>query len=114
MRKWGAPGTARPKGSGFSSGCESGSHPEREMDPGVQADAEHAPASAARQLFVVVREMRAEHAKAQIGAEHVTDLRCVPASAHARVPDPRREIRLDAEPGARWRPADAHRRDDAG
>src|SRR2546421_6733141 len=101
MRKWGAPGTARPKGSGFSSGCESGSHPERQMDPGVQADTEHAPAAAARHLFVVVREMRAEHAKAQIGAEHIAELRCVAPSTHAGVPDPRREIRLDTEAGGR-------------
>src|SRR5690348_2587861 len=106
-------GLARPKGSGFSSGCEPVSHAERQVESRVETHAEHAHVPAG-DLFIVIREVHAQHAKAQVRTEDVTELRGVSPTAHIRVPDARREVRLDAEAWRGQRDADTDRSDDAG
>src|SRR4029077_14103292 len=98
-------GLARPKGSGFSSGCEPVSHAERQVESRVETHAEHAHVPATLQPFIVVRDVRAENTEAQIGAEHIAELRRG-ARSRVAVPDPGREVRLDAEPRSRKRNAD--------
>src|SRR5439155_24841523 len=88
------------------------SHPEWEVNAGVEADAEDA-AVAATHLFIVVGEVRAQHTEAQVGAEDVAELRRVSPAAYVRVPNPRREVRLNAESGGRQRDADVDRAYDA-
>src|SRR4029077_9874521 len=103
---------ARPKDSGFSSGSEPALHAERQMESRVETDAEDATV-AAGDLLIVVREVHAEQAEAQVRTEDVAELRRVSQTAHVGVPDPGREVRLDAEPGGGQGHADAHRTDHA-
>src|SRR6185437_33042 len=48
-------------------------------------------------FLVVVGEVYADEAEAQIRPKHVAELGAVPAAAHATIADARREIRLDAD-----------------
>src|SRR4029077_17312464 len=90
-------GLARPKGSGFSSGCEPVSHAERQGEAPGETHPEHAHVPATLQPFIVVRDVRAENTEAHIGAEHIAELRRG-ARSRVAVPDPGREVRLDADP----------------
>src|SRR5207244_2689900 len=68
-------------GTSFSSP----SHAKRQVEVQVQTDTEHTHVAAALLPLVVVRDVRAEQAEAQVGAEHVTELRAG-AVAGAQVP----------------------------
>src|SRR5207245_10855317 len=49
----GAPGPARPKGSGFNRACEPASHAERHLDRHVRPEAEHLLVPRVRVLVIV-------------------------------------------------------------
>src|SRR2546421_11427682 len=59
----GAPGTARPKGSGFNRACEPASHAERHLDRHVRPETEDVDVTAAP-VLVIVGGMEAEPARA--------------------------------------------------
>src|SRR5437773_6668963 len=93
-------GTARPKGSGFSPGCEPGLRPE----PEVGADAEHAVCGPVVELFRVVGDVDPDRADADVAPDHPPEVDLVVRSARRHVgimvvPDPGRDERLDAHDG---------------
>src|SRR6267143_7284125 len=91
-----------------------GSHAEREMEVHLGSNAEHTPAAAALHFLVVVGEVYADEAEAQVCPKHVAVLGAVPAAAHTTIPDARREIRLDADSRRRERNTEPYRARDRG
>src|SRR5438128_12551483 len=93
----GAPGTARPKGSGFNRACEPASHAERHLDRHVRAEAEDAGVPAAP-VLVVVGGVDTEHAEAHVRPDGVPEVRLA-RSRRMAVADSVRNVRLDGYAG---------------
>src|SRR3989449_11745954 len=93
----GAPGTARPKGSGFNRACEPASHAERHLDRHMRPEAEDADVAAAH-VLVIVGGVDAEHAEAQVRPDGVPEVR-VTRSRRMAVAESGRNVRLDAQAG---------------
>src|SRR2546425_9057378 len=107
----GAPGTARPKGSGFNRACEPCSHAERHLDRHVRTQAEDAGVAAAP-VLVIVGDVDAEHAEAQVRPDGVPEVR-VARSGRPAVTEPGGNVRLDAQAGRGQAHREAHRADHA-
>src|SRR6267143_6145207 len=90
------------------------SHAEREMEVHLGSNAEHTYTAAALHFLVVVGEVDADEAEAQVSPKHVAELGAVPAAAHTTIPDARREIRLNANSRRRERDTEPHRARDCG
>src|SRR5437879_13777710 len=68
----GAPGTARPKGSGFNRACEPASHAERHLDRHIRTEAEDADVDAAH-VLVIVGGMDADNAYEHVRPDTVPE-----------------------------------------
>src|SRR2546427_8899349 len=91
----GAPGTARPKGSGFNRACEPASHAERHLDRHMRTQAEDADVAAAHGL-VIVGGVDAEHAEAHVRPDGVPEVRVARSGRPARA-ESGGNVRLDAQ-----------------
>src|SRR5205807_8293452 len=91
----GAPGTARPKGSGFHRACEPASHAERHLDRHVRTQTEEAGVATATHVLVIVGSVDAEHAEAHVRPDGVPEVRVARAGRPA-IAESGGNVRLDA------------------
>src|SRR5438477_5329472 len=107
----GAPGTARPKGSGFNRACEPASHAERNLDRDVRPKPEGADVATAH-VLVIVGGMDAEQAEAHVRPDSVPEVRLA-ESRRPTVPESGGHVRLDAQARRGQADREANRTDHA-